>query len=86
MRMLFLAIMAVALVGLTATRDAAAEPVTFVVEATGAEENPPVSGGGSAVGEFTFDEDTMILTFKVNVHGLAEGLVTAATSTAAPSA
>ena len=77
MRVLFLAVVAVFLVGLSHTAAVSAESVTFVVEVTGAEENPPVSGGGSATATFTFDEDTQELTFKVNVHGLSEGLVTA---------
>ena len=55
-----------------------AVPVSFDVNATGAAENPPVTGPGSAFGRFTFDKDTKQLTYFVRVNGLSSNQVTAA--------
>jgi hypothetical protein len=55
-----------------------AVPVEFVVNATGASENPPVSGAGTALGVFTFDKATKQLTFFVRVNGISSDQVTAA--------
>lgn len=59
-------------------RIAEAAPVTFEVQALGANEIPAVSGPGSAFGRFTFDKDTKVLTYAVTVSGLSPNLVTAA--------
>lgn len=49
-----------------------AAPVTFELQARGAEEVPPVSSStGSAFGRFTFDEATRELTFAITISGLS---------------
>jgi LPXTG-motif cell wall-anchored protein len=55
-----------------------AATVSIDVTAVGAQENPPVSGEGYAIGHFTFDDATRVLTYAVTVNGLSSGLVTAA--------
>jgi hypothetical protein len=51
--------------------------ISIDVTAVGAQENPPVSGEGYAIGHFTFDDSTRVLTYAVTVNGLSSGLVTA---------
>ena len=55
-----------------------ARVVTIDVTAVGAQENPPISGEGYAIGRFTFDDSARVLTYAVTVNGLSSGLVTAA--------
>jgi hypothetical protein len=57
---------------------AEAAVVTIDVTAVGAQENPPVVGEGYAIGRFTFDDASRVLTYAVTVNGLSSGLVTAA--------
>lgn len=59
-------------------RTAEAAPVSFSVQALGANEVGGVSSPGSALGRFTFDADTQVLTYAVTVSGLSANLVTAA--------
>jgi hypothetical protein len=53
-------------------------PVTFEVQASGAQEVPVVTSPGSAFARFTFDESSGRLTFFATVFGLSPNLVTAA--------
>lgn len=76
-----LAVFVVAGAGLLAggaAEDARAATFEFTVEATGSNEVPSVSGPGSATGEFTFDDETNELEYRVTVDGLSEDEVTAA--------
>jgi len=57
---------------------AQAETLTIDLTATGAEENPPVTGAGGAFVRLTFDTDTNVLTYAVTVNGLSQTQVTAA--------
>lgn len=57
---------------------AQAETLTIDLTATGAEENPAVTGAGSAFVRLTFDTDTNVLTYAVTVNGLSQTQVTAA--------
>jgi hypothetical protein len=59
----------------------AAEAAIFVmnVTAVGQQENPPVlNQAGYATGQFTFNDQTRVMTFSVQVHNMAPSLVTAA--------
>jgi hypothetical protein len=56
----------------------ASGPITFEVQATGAQEVPVVTGPGSAFARFSFDESSGKLTFFATVLGLSPNLVTAA--------
>jgi hypothetical protein len=49
---------------------------TIDVTAVGAQENPPVTSEGYAIGRFTYDSVTKVLTYAVTVNGLSSGLVT----------
>ena len=55
---------------------AQAAVVTIDVTAVGAQENPPVTSEGYAIGRFTYDSATKVLTYAVTVNGLSSGLVT----------
>jgi len=82
MRILALSLIVVTVMGIWAQTQAggnvSAAAVEFVVDATGANEVNVVSGGGSAVGVFTFDAATSEITYDVTVHGISGNLVTAA--------
>ena len=56
---------------------AEAAVVTIDVTAVGAQENPPVTSEGYAIGRFTYDSATKVLTYAVTVNGFSSGLVTA---------
>lgn len=73
----FLAMFAFTAVDRDAADVANAAQVTFEVRAVGAQENPAVTGPGSALGRFTFDDQTRQLKFAVSVSGLSPNLVTA---------
>jgi hypothetical protein len=81
MRFFWSAIVAVTalavLIGATGGDVAEAARITLRGTATGAEENPPIVGGGSAQVTFVFDDVTNDLTYAVTVSGLSPDLVTA---------
>jgi hypothetical protein len=60
-----------------ATQNASASPVKLHVVATGDKEVNMVSGGGSAVGDFTYDAATKVLTYDVKVFGVSGNSITA---------
>ena len=51
--------------------------VTMQGTASGAEENPPVAGAGTARVRFTFDDVTKVLTYTATVNGIAPAETTA---------
>jgi hypothetical protein len=64
-------------VGLTVEKPADAAVTTIEVQAVGANENPAVTGPGSAFARFTFDDVTKELTYAVTVSGISADQVTA---------
>lgn len=56
------------------------EAAVFTMEgtATGAQENPPVSGPGTVQVRFTFNDQTNVLTYSATVNGIAAAETTAA--------
>jgi hypothetical protein len=54
-----------------------AAPVEFTLQVTGSEEVPPVNSG-SAVANFTWDDDTNLLTYTITVSEVPQDQVTAA--------
>lgn len=74
------ALAAAAAVGVAFAMSGASSAATFdfTVEAMGSNEVPSVSGPGSAIGEFTFDDETNELEYSLTVDGLSEDEVTAA--------
>jgi hypothetical protein len=78
-----LSLVAVALLAVVAaalgssSRVVQAAPVNIDLVAVGAQENPPVSGPGSAIVHLTFDRDTRVLTYAVTVNGLSQDFITA---------
>jgi LPXTG-motif cell wall-anchored protein len=78
---LLLAVAAVAgLAGAVAAFTPAVQAATLTIDvvATGAEENPAVTGPGTAMARLTFDTDTNVLTYAVTVSGVSQTQVTAA--------
>jgi CHRD domain len=54
-----------------------AAPVEFTVQLTGAEEVPPINSG-TAIANFTWDDDTNLLAYTITVSGAPQDQVTAA--------
>jgi hypothetical protein len=73
-----IALAAAAFLGVAPNRSTEAALFSFDVGLSGGQEVPPVSGPGSGLARFTFDDVTRQLQFSVTVSGLSPNLVTAA--------
>lgn len=50
---------------------------TFTLNIEGAQENPPVTGAGKGIGTFSFDDSSRVLTYSIDIMGIAGDQVTA---------